>query len=206
MEQKTQVATTKQEQAIVQFKGEPKIDEIRKGREIGRTSYLYVWHACIDCHKKRWVQAHDGKPNHLRCRICSNRFNHPRGGTTISRDGYRLVKLNPGDFFYPMTHLDGYVLEHRLVVAKALNRCLLAWEVVHHKGTKYPLGSKEDKTDNRYPENLQLLASSTYHLIPNELKAYIKRLETKIDGQTKQIKVLQWHITELEKFPKEVNR
>lgn len=85
-----------------------------------------------------------------------------RGGRTIDH-GYILVLLQPDDFFYPMTNHDGYVREHRLVVAKALNRCLLPWEVVHHKGRKYPLGSIENKQDNRYPENLELLGSNAKH-------------------------------------------
>ena len=35
------------------------------------------------------------------------------------------------------------------------------WEQVHHKGTKYPIGSKEDKADNRI-ENLELTSEEDH--------------------------------------------
>jgi len=34
--------------------------------------------------------------------------------------------------FLPMSREDGFILEHRLIVAKSLNRCLSSDEVVHH--------------------------------------------------------------------------
>ena len=84
-----------------------------------------------------------------------------KGGRTVDH-GYILVLLQPDDFFYPMAKHDHYVREHRLVMAKHLNRCLLPWEVVHHKGIKYALGSVENKQDNRI-DNLELLGSNAKH-------------------------------------------
>jgi hypothetical protein len=99
-----------------------------------------------------------------------------RGYRQVKSDGYILVKLQPDDFFYSMAERDGYVLEHRLVVARALGRCLHSWEIVHHKGTKYPKGSKEDKADNRYPGNLQLVTDDRHKQI-TILEAKIQRLK-----------------------------
>jgi HNH endonuclease len=53
-----------------------------------------------------------------------------------------------------MARKDGYVMEHRLLVAQALGRCLLRVEVVHH--------INHDPTDNRLV-NLQLFASNQEH-------------------------------------------
>ena len=63
------------------------------------------------------------------------------------------------------------IREHRLVMAKYLNRCLLPWEVVHHKNG--------DKQDNRI-ENLELLPTHKYHLVDSTTKSIIKSLQNKV--------------------------
>lgn len=120
--------------------------------------------------------------------------NNPNWGGGFKNSGsYKSIKLYPDDFFYSMATTNGYVLEHRLVMAKALGRCLHSWEIVHHKHNRYPAGSIEDKQDNRYPENLQLVTDDRHKQI-SILENRIKRLKDKVKDQAKLIKLLQWKL------------
>ena len=80
-----------------------------------------------------------------------------KGGVTYFRKhgNYKPIKYVrcPMEFM-AMARKDGYVMEHRLIVAKALGRCLKRTEVVHHKN--------HDPQDNRL-ENLELFASNGEH-------------------------------------------
>uniref|UniRef100_A0A6M3KX14 Uncharacterized protein n=1 Tax=viral metagenome TaxID=1070528 RepID=A0A6M3KX14_9ZZZZ len=177
----------------------PEIGEIKRGREIGyKSGDKHIWIACQECGKQRWVVFREGYPQATICRSCSakrperlakvsqklkGRFTGIKasgwkGGRYID-DGYIFVRIYPDDFFYPMAHKNGYVLEHRLVVAKAIGRCLHRWEIVHHLHDKYPAGSIDDKQDNRYPENLQLVQEMQHRQITN-LENRIKYLEERV--------------------------
>lgn len=172
----------------------PQIGEIRKGREIGfpkRISCKFIWQPCLDCGKERWIGIRKGQPESLRCHSCANKLHHCRkgkeshrwkGGKYKNHHGYIYIQLQPEDFFYSMTNTRGRVFEHRLVVAKALGRCLHSWEIVHHKK-----GFAKD--DNRYPETLQL--------VTDERHTQITILENKIKRLEEKVKLLEWHIREL---------
>lgn len=148
------------------------IGEIKRGREVGKNDYgKYIWLACVDCSKERWVKARLQNP---RCNSCAAKLktkragaNSPlwKGGISRTKRGYIFVKIPSDDFFSPMRNNKGYILQHRLVVAKVLGRNLQGWEIVHHKHVKYPAGSIEDKQDNRYPENLQLVTDERHQQI-----------------------------------------
>lgn len=71
-----------------------------------------------------------------------------RGGRRFSKEGYVVVWVSADDpLADAMRMADGGVLEHRLVMARALGRPLSPGETVHH--------INGDKQDNRI-ENLQL--------------------------------------------------
>ena len=78
-----------------------------------------------------------------------------KGGKTKS-DRYIMICLSPDNPFISMTPKDDNIIrEHRLIMAKHLNRCLESWEIVHHKN-----GIRDD---NRI-ENLELINSNSKHM------------------------------------------
>lgn len=174
-----------------------KIGDIRRGKEIGYANGAaqFVWAACLDCGKERWVKFLGGNPVSIRCLPCARRLdrgekNHNwKGGKHKTSQGYINIYLQPDDFFYPMAWQDGYVLEHRLVMAKKLGRCLQNWERVHHKGIRY--GSDiRNKSDN-LEDNLELQGSQGEH-IKEHLEGYQKGYQKGlVDGRLKQIQELR---------------
>lgn len=69
------------------------------------------------------------------------------GGVTERADGYLMERVTTDDSFACMRTGSGYVLQHRLVVARSLGRPLKTSETVHH--------INGDRKDNRI-ENLQI--------------------------------------------------
>ena len=127
-----------------------------------------------------------GEAINTRCRACCPReawlgktgekSSGWKGGRGRASGGYIKIKLQPDDFFYPTADKRGYIMEHRLVVAKALGRNLHLWEIVHHKDNC-------PKDDNRYPETLQLVTEDGH--------TQITRMETRISYLEKRITLLE---------------
>lgn len=175
------------------------IGEIKRGSELGykNSTDKFIWIACVDCGKERWVPLLRGsQPQNNRCRSCAGKLSpHPFGprachwkGGRYLNNGYVLVYIAPDNFFYSMgtkkaNRVAGaYILEHRLVMAEYLKRCLLPWEVVHHKNGV--------KTDNRI-ENLKLLSASRYHVPDTLAKVKIARLERRIKTLENRVLLLE---------------
>lgn len=169
------------------------LGEIQRGTEFHsyKDSARYIWHACVLCGKQRWVVLKKGAPKTLKCKICNGRRlisgwkyeQHPKwkGGRHYDGQGYIRIRLKPDDFFFPMAKSNGYVLEHRLVMAKYLGRCLHPWEIVHH--------NNHIRDDN--PRENLVLFSELGHKARTFLENKIKRLEAKMKEQQKQIKLLR---------------
>lgn len=90
-----------------------------------------------------------------------------KGGVTYRRRRGNYVSVRyvrcPPEFLL-MARADGYVMEHRLVVARILGRCLTRVEAVHHIDHK-PL--------NNAPTNLMLFATNRDHKLFEAGKAIV---------------------------------
>ena len=179
--------------------------EIKRGNQIGLRGYnKHMWLPCEKCGKKRWVPLWSGEPRYHLCITCNNRdpakiakqsevntgSKHPhwKGGRIIG-EGYVFIWLPKDDFFHSMCDHHNYVAEHRLVMARHIGRTLHTWEIVHHKHTKYPSGSVDDKQDNRI-ENLQLVTDERHNQI-TLLEKKIVKLESELDKQGQRITLLE---------------
>ncbi len=108
-----------------------------------------------------------------------------RGGTSQLVSGYVEAKLSPDDPYISMAGRYRYVREHRLVMARHLDRCLEPHEVVHHiNGVR---------NDNRI-DNLELFSSSEeHHKATLNVRGFVVRsLEVKVVELERRIAELEY--------------
>lgn len=109
----------------------------------------------------------------IQARSVGERHGRWRGGISTSKDGYVRQLIEADHRFASMRTANGYVFQHRLVMAEYLERPLFEWETVHH--------IDGDRAHNEI-ENLQLrigkhgahvrykcLDCGSYRLTPTEL-------------------------------------
>ncbi len=139
--------------------------EVRRGK-LGFRVGDKVKVSCPICKKERTVVSRYAlKPYTKLCGHCATVKSHkdnPRigraenhynwkGGVNLNRQGYVVEYVKKENEFFPMAannhRAGGYILQHRLVMARHLGRCLNPDELVHH--------INGNKQDNRF-ENLKL--------------------------------------------------
>ena len=173
----------------IAYNEQPSVGEKRHAQDIGKIGRnKYIWLPCANCGKLRWVPWIGQGALTKWCKSCTNRGDqNPRwkGGRFINSHGYIEVRLDCNDFFYPMANEkkknNGYILEHRLVMAKHLGRCLHSWEIVHHRNGI--------KTDNQL-HNLTLVLTDG-HRQNHLLELRIRELETENASLRQRIAILQ---------------
>ena len=151
------------EQSALSTMREYGVGMICRGISSNRPSQAYIYAECDGCGKARWVQFVKGQPKNNLCKSCAKKYiSMPFGinsrawkGGKIQALGYISIKLLPDDPFIAMANKRRYVLEHRLIIAKHLSRCLFPTEIVHHKNNIID--------DNRI-ENLELIENQGLHI------------------------------------------
>ena len=158
------------------------IGEIIHGKDLGKTQtyyqgikkYIYV--KCPSCDKERWVALRPTTKSGIsRCKSCCGKETNSSGylphgkmekasnwkggrSDTLSRKYIYIRIYDDNPFFCMAVHAKrggGEILEHRLIMARYLNRVLTPQEHVHHKNG--------DKKDNRL-ENLELISQNNHFL------------------------------------------
>lgn len=135
---------------------------VEKAFYLGGKSRRCLLIACPNCGRERWICKENISKQSNRCKSCAMKeiwlkrkgppqprppeFHRRRKHTGRIVDGNGYIKIKMRN--HPMADGNGYIFEHRLVMAKHLNRTLEPWEAVHHLNGK--------KSDNRI-ENLELL-------------------------------------------------
>jgi D-sedoheptulose 7-phosphate isomerase len=145
---------------------------------VGSKVKLMAKMICPKCKKERLVQKQRVLTTNF-TKKCQHCFNTDRcleknplwkGGTTKQKTGYVWKKLSRDDKFFEMAFDNGYVPEHRYVMATKLGRPLKCYEQVHHINCI--------KDDNR-PDNLELV-NATEHLLITKMQIKINELEEEI--------------------------
>ena len=108
-----------------------------------------------------------------------NKNGNWHGGRSKLKTGYIVICLPLDSPFISMTRKnDNCILEHRLVMAKKINRCLEPWEIVHH--------INHIRDDNRI-ENLAIIDGRKHSRFHLEITLLLKGLR-ELEDENKRLK------------------
>jgi len=142
----------------------PIVGEIRTGIKCGYADTgSYIWHACPDCGKERWVQLRGTELNNRRCASCAqmrDRNARWNDGLYKNAQGYMFVRKRN----HPYSNCDGRVKRARLVLEEKLGRHLLKGMEIHH------INSVRD--DDR-PKNLMEIGVSEHRRLPRKRRVNV---------------------------------
>ncbi len=184
-----------------------RLGDIKSGIEFNiKSNASYIYKFCDQCKQGYWINIKDdGKTNLCRTCYCSryqpSKEYYDWAGGYINKHGYRIVTIDSNSPYYPMGQKHNgktrVIAEHRLVMAMSKGGCLENWEIPHHKGTRYPIGSWEDKHDNRI-ENLSLETNgshqgyTTLQYQNKMLEKRVAKLEEQVENNWQFIRLLLW--------------
>lgn len=159
----------------------------------------YIYSKCPSCGLERWLMYGRCTVPTRNCKSCSaklmwrvgSRHTQWNGGRQYDKhSGYVKIWVDSNNPYFDMavktSDTTGHILEHRLVMAEHIGRCLKVNEHVHHRNNI--------KRDNRI-ENLQLLSPND-HIIHTQI---CSSCDLKL-----KVKLLEWRVKELESKLREV--
>ena len=128
----------------------------KDGTPVGRSKGCVPWNVGIKRTKEEIINISNAK---ICKKLLGEKSQRWKGGIYTPKKGYVYI-YSPE---HPFCDCRKYVKRSRLVMEKHLGRYLQPEETVHHKGTKYPIHSKENRQDDRI-ENLQLFETRGEHI------------------------------------------
>ena len=149
----------------------PQPGDIRSFNRGDKGTYKKIWQLCPDCGKGRWILKYQWDRGECKtCHPCYLRKHSKlewwkphykednarwKGGRFLSKDGYVFIRIYEDNPFFGMVAKGkpGYILEHRLIMAQTLERCLSSKEFVHHK---------DGNRQNNKIENLELTTNKAH--------------------------------------------